>query len=136
MLNLQTKEARKLISLPGKIMTAYTDWRWLSELADAEEDAPKSRLRVYHLSDIGLIVAELDDDGSDLSIRYLDAPRLRLAQVQADLAWAQPAAKEAAGRVSALEAAQAEAKKLAPGPVEFLRVDTVPYAAVTEGKSE
>jgi hypothetical protein len=133
-LNLQTKEARKLISLPGAIMTAYTDWRWLSELAGADKDMPRNRLRVYHLSDLGVIIAEVNDDGSGLSIRYLDAPRLRLAQVEADLAWAQAAAKDVTDRVSGLEAAQAQAKKLAPGPVEFVRAEAVPQAAAKEGK--
>ena len=136
LLNLDTKEARKIISLPGVIMTAYTDWRWLSELSDADEKTPKNRLRVYHLSDIGLIVAELNDDGSDLSIRYLDASRLRVAQVEADLRWAQSLAEGAAAQVEAAEKAQADARKLVSGPVEFLRVDTVPQPAVREGKSE
>jgi hypothetical protein len=135
-LNLETKQARKLISLPGVIMTAYTDWRWLSELTGADDNTPRNRLRVYHLGDLGLIVAELNDDGSNLSIRYLDASRLRLAQVEADLRWAQSVAEGAAGQVEAGEKAQAEAKKLVSGPVEFLRVETVPQAAVTEGKSE
>jgi hypothetical protein len=135
-LNLETKQARKVISLPGVIMTAYTDWRWLSELTSAEEKTPKNRLRVYHLSDVGLIIAELNDDGSNLSIRYLDTSRLRLGQVEADLRWAQSVAEGAAGHVEAAEKAQAEAKKSVSGPVEFLRVETVPQPAVTQGRSE
>jgi len=125
-LDLETGESRKVLSLPGKIMAAYTDWRWLSELAGAGEGAPADRLRVYHLSDLGLIVAEVDEDGSDLEVRYLDADRLRLAQVEADLRWARQKARESAEGVAALEKVLSEVRARAPGPVEFVRVKAVP----------
>ncbi len=125
-LNLDTGEGRKVVSLPGKIMTAYTDWRWLCELEGADEDTPRGRLRIYHLSDLGLILAEVDEDGSDLSVRYLDGPKLRLAQVEADVRWAATVAEEKTEVLTDFEEALAEAKKLASGPVEFVAVDTVP----------
>jgi len=125
-LNLTTGESWEVISLPGKIMTAYTDWRWLSELEGAEEDTPKGRLRVYHLSDLGLIIAEVNEDGSDLSVRYLDGPKLRLAQVEADVRWAATVAEEKAEALTDSKEALAEAKKLASGPVEFVTVPAVP----------
>ena len=135
-LNLETGEARKLVSLPGKIMTAYTDWRWLAELEGAGEKTPKDRLRIYHLSDQGFIVAEVDADGSDLAVRYLDAARLRLSQVEADLRWARAVSEASGEQVSKLEEVLAEAKKVVPEGVGFLTADSVPGLPAEEGEKE
>jgi len=134
-LNLETGESRKVISLPGKVMSAYTDWRWLCELEGADESAPRNRLRLYHLSDLGLIIAEVNEDGSDLSVRYLDAARLRLAQAEADLRWARALTEAHSSRAADLQEALAEAKKLAPGPVQFVSLEAVPRP-VEEGEEE
>jgi len=135
-LNLETRESRKLLSLPGKIMEAYTDWRWLRELEDADESTPRHRLRIYHVSDLGLVIAEVDADGSNLLLRYLDAAKLRLAQVEADLRWARGVAEEHAGRLADLEEALVEAKALTPGPVEFVTVESVPRPSAEEAEEE
>ncbi len=126
-LNLGTGDSRKVLSLPGKIMTAYTDWRWLSELEGADEDAPENRLRVYHLSDLGLIIAEVDADGSDLIVRYLDGTKLRRAQLVADLRWAGERFEEVVGgSYEAWEEAVERLAEFGEQEVEFVTVEAVP----------
>lgn len=135
-LNLGTSESRKVISLPGKIMEAYTDWRWLSEVEGADEDAPENRLRIYHLSDLGLIIAEVNADGSDLIIRYLDGTKLRRAQLVADLRWARERFEEVVG--GSYEAWKEAVERLAEfgeQEVEFVTVEAVPRPS-EEGEQE
>jgi len=125
-LDLGTGAVGWIITLPGKIMEAYTDWRWLSELEGAGEDVPKDRLRVYHLSDEGLIVAEVDDDGSDLSVRYLSPAKLRRAQLDADLAWTRSMVEKYAKQAEGLQEAGATATGSKLPAVTFQKLDTVP----------
>ncbi len=135
-LNLETGVSRKVISLPGKIMTAYTDWRWLCELEGAGESTPRDRLRVYHLSDLGLIIAEVNADGSDLIIRYLDGTKLRRAQLVADLRWAKERFEEVVG--GSYEAWKEAVERLAEfgeQEVEFVTVEAVPRPS-EEGEQE
>ncbi len=135
-LNLETGDSRKVLSLPGKIMEAYTDWRWLSELEGADEDAPENRLRVYHLSDLGLIIAEVDEDGSDLIVRYLDATKLRRAQLVADLRWARDRFEEVVGgSYEAWEEAVERLAELGGQEVEFVSLQAVPRPS-EEGEEE
>ncbi|MCK4298604.1 MAG: hypothetical protein KAX80_03675 [Planctomycetes bacterium] len=135
-LNLETGDSRKVLSLPGKIMTAYTDWRWLSELEGADEDAPENRLRVYHLSDLGLIVAEVNENGSDLSVRYLDGTKLRRAQLVADLRWAGERFEEVVGgSYEAWEEAVERLAEFGEQEVEFVSLEAVPRPS-EEGEEE
>ena len=64
-----------LASFPGKVMTAYTDWSWLSE----------ERLRIFHICDLGLILVDTDRDGSNQVKRYLPREGMLALKRAADL---------------------------------------------------
>jgi len=64
-----------LASFPGEVMTAYTDWTWLSD----------KRLRIFHVCDDGLILVDTNRDGSDQVKRYLPKEGMLALKRAADL---------------------------------------------------
>ena len=65
---------KRLATFPGKVMTAYTGWTWL---------AP-DRLRIFHVSDEGLVVVDTSRDGAETTRRELDHESLLALKHAAD----------------------------------------------------
>lgn len=73
--DLEGKSCVTLASFPGKVMTAYTDWTWLSG----------ERLRIFHIWDEGLILVDTDRDGADQVKRCLPKDGMLALKRAADL---------------------------------------------------
>jgi len=70
-----SKMSVKLADLPDKVMQAYTGWTWLT---------PK-RVRIFHIGKSGLILVDVNEDGTEKKTRIVSPEKLKTLKEIADL---------------------------------------------------
>ncbi len=68
-------KAQKLADLPDKVMEGYTGWTWLTS----------QRIRIFHVGKSGLVLADVNEDGTAVKRRILRPERLMQVKHRADV---------------------------------------------------